>query len=370
MSALFSPFALGPLKVANRIAIAPMCQYSAVDGDAGDWHMIHLGHLALSGAGVMFTEATAVLPEGRISAADLGLWSDHNAAALANVVAAIRRHSSMPLVMQLGHAGRKASSAVPWQGGAHVALEQGGWTTVAPSALPHAPGEPAPKALDAAGLVKVKEAFVATALRAHALGFDGVELHGPHGYLLHQFLSPVANVRTDDYGGTLENRMRFPLEVFAAVRAAVPASMAVGMRISASDWVEGGWEIEQSVVFAQRLKTAGADFIHVSSGGISPQQKIPLSPGYQIPFAARIRRETGLPTIGVGLVTEPAHAEAIVGQGDADMVALARAILYDPRWPWHAAAQLNAQVAAPPQYWRSQPRELKDLFGSTTLGQR
>jgi 2,4-dienoyl-CoA reductase-like NADH-dependent reductase (Old Yellow Enzyme family) len=371
MSHLFSPYLLGPLQLANRIAIAPMCQYSADDGKATDWHMIHLGHLALSGAAILFIEATAVVPEGRITAADLGLWSDEHAEALAPVIRAIRRHAPIKLAIQLAHAGRKASSAVPWEGGAHIAPDApGGWQTVSASNVPHAPGEAAPAALDAPGMARVIDGFVAAARRAHGLGIDAIELHGAHGYLLHQFLSPLSNVRTDHYGGPLENRMRFPLEVLRAVRAAVPATMAVGMRISASDWVEGGLEIEQSVQVAQALKEAGADFIHVSSGGISPLQSIALGPGYQIEFAARIRFETKLPTIGVGLITEPRHAEQIVASGDADVVALARAMLYDPRWPWHAAAQLGATVTAPPQYWRSQPRELKALFGDTTLGQR
>ena len=370
MSQLFTPYQLGPLSLVNRIAIAPMCQYSAENGNATDWHMIHLGHLALSGAGVLMTEATAVSPEGRISAEDLGLWSDANQQALGKVVQAIRRHASMPLIVQLGHAGRKASSRAPWQGGNCVHLSEGGWQTVAPSALAHAPGETVPIALDEAGLLQVKAAFVAAAKRVHALGIEGIELHGAHGYLLHQFLSPLANQRTDAYGGSLENRMRFPLEVYEAVRAAVPASVAVGMRISATDWVDGGWEIEQSVRFAHALKRLGADFIHVSSGGVSPQQQIPLSPGYQVGFAERIKAETGMPTISVGLITEAQQAEDIVAGGQSDMVALARAMLFDPRWPWHAAAKLGAQVQAPPQYWRSQPREYKNLFGDTTQGQR
>ncbi|OEZ53726.1 NADPH dehydrogenase [Janthinobacterium sp. HH103] len=370
MSQLFTPFALGPLHVANRIAIAPMCQYSADNGNATDWHMIHLGHLALSGAGLLMTEATAVSPEGRISADDLGLWSDANQTALAKVVQAIRRHAPIPLVVQLGHAGRKASSRAPWQGGTCVHLAEGGWQTVAPSAIAHAPGETVPLALDEMGLLQIKGAFVAAAQRVHALGIEGIELHAAHGYLLHQFLSPLSNQRSDAYGGSLDNRMRFPLEVYEAVRAAVPASMAVGVRLSATDWVEGGWEIEQSVRFAQELKQRGADFIHVSSGGISPQQQIPVGPGYQVAFAERIKRDSGLPTISVGLITEAQQAEDIVANGQSDMVALARAILFDPRWPWHAAAQLGAQVSAPPQYWRSQPREYKNLFGDTTLGQR
>ncbi|MES2149250.1 MAG: NADH:flavin oxidoreductase/NADH oxidase [Pseudomonadota bacterium] len=370
MSVLFSSFQLGPLQLANRIAIAPMCQYSADHGLATDWHMIHLGHLALSGAAILFLEATAVTPEGRISDRDLGLWSDAHAQALAPIVRAMRAHSPIRIAIQLGHAGRKASSQLPWEGGQQVLPADGGWQAVAPSALPHGPGEAPPLALEADGMAHVCASFAQAARRAHALGLDAIEVHAAHGYLLHQFLSPLANQRSDQYGGTLENRMRFPLEVFAAVRAAVPATMAVGARISATDWIDGGWDLEQSVRLAGELKRAGADFIHVSSGGVSPRQQIPLEPGYQIGFAAHIRRATGLPTIGVGLITEPAQAEQIVAQGDADVVALARAMLFDPRWPWHAAAQLGAHVAAPPQYWRSQPRELKDLFGTIRLGQR
>ncbi len=370
MSHLFSPYALGPLQLANRIAIAPMCQYSANEGLATDWHMIHYGHLALSGAGLLILEATAISPEGRISPADLGLWSAAHQQALAPIVQAIRRHSPIKLAVQLAHAGRKASSAPPFDGGQALAPGQGGWQTVSPSALAHAPTDPAPLALDAAGLAKVKADFVSAALRVHALGIEAIELHGAHGYLLHQFLSPLANQRDDQYGGSLENRMRFPLEVFDAVRAALPRELAIGMRVSASDWVEGGWDVEQCVALAHQLKQRGADFIHVSSGGVSPLQQIPLGPGYQVHFAQRIKADTGMPTIGVGLITEPLHAEAIVANGQADMVGLARAMLYNPRWPWHAAAALGAQVAAPPQYWRSQPRELKNLFGETRLGQR
>ena len=362
-SMLFSPVTLGPLQLPNRIAIAPMCQYSAVDGLPTDWHTIHLGNLALSGAGLLIIEATAVTPEGRISADDLGLWSDAHQEALAPVIRALRRYSPIKIAIQLAHAGRKASTRVPWEGGAQVAPSQPrGWQTVAPSAVPHAEGEAPPLALDADGLARVKDGFVAGARRAAALGLDGIELHAAHGYLMHQFLSPLSNLRADAYGGSLENHMRFPLEVFEAVRAAVPREMAVGVRISATDWVEGGWEIEQSLRFAAELKERGCDFIHVSTGGLSPRQEIPLGPGYQVGFAQRIKEETGMPTIGVGLITEAQHAESILQQGQADLIGLARAMLYDPRWPWHAAAELGEQVFAPPQYWRSQPREYKDLF--------
>jgi 2,4-dienoyl-CoA reductase-like NADH-dependent reductase (Old Yellow Enzyme family) len=371
MSKLFSPIKLGPLDLPNRIVVAPMCQYSARDGFATEWHMIHLGHLALSGAAMLILEATAVTEDGRISPDDLGLWTDEHAAALEPVINAVRRYAPIKVAIQLGHAGRKASSEVPWQGGANIPVDHArGWQTVAPSALPHAEGETVPLALDRAGLQRVKEGFAAAARRADALGLDAIELHGAHGYLLHQFLSPLSNRRDDEYGGSLENRMRFPLEVFEAVRAAVSPEMVVGMRISATDWVDGGWDPEQSVVFARALEKLGCQFIHVSSGGLSPLQQIALSPGYQIEFAARIKAEVAMTTIGVGLITEARHAEAIVQDGQADMVALARAMLYDPRWPWHAAAELGATVSAPPQYWRSQPREHKHLFGDTRLGQR
>jgi 2,4-dienoyl-CoA reductase-like NADH-dependent reductase (Old Yellow Enzyme family) len=371
MSQLFSPITLGPLQLPNRIVIAPMCQYSAQGGYATDWHMVHLGHLALSGAALLIIEATAVTDDGRISPDDLGLWTDEHAAALEPVIATMRRYAPIRIAIQLGHAGRKASSDVPWQGGANIPpAAPRGWQTVAPSPLPHAPGETVPLALDAAGLARIKDGFVAAARRADALGLDAIELHGAHGYLLHQFLSPLSNQRDDEYGGSLENRMRFPLEVFQAVRAAVSPEMVVGMRVSATDWVDGGWDVEESIVLARELERLGSQFIHVSSGGLSPQQKIPVGPGYQIDFAARIKAATSMPTIGVGLITEPRHAEEIVATGQADMVALARAMLYDPRWPWHAAAELGATVTAPPQYWRSQPHEFKHLFGNTRLGQR
>jgi 2,4-dienoyl-CoA reductase-like NADH-dependent reductase (Old Yellow Enzyme family) len=370
MSQLFTPFSLGPLQVRNRIAIAPMCQYSAEDGNATDWHMIHLGQLALSSAGVLIIEATAVEDIGRISPGDLGLYSDANEAALRRVMTAIRTYSSIPVMVQLGHAGRKASSRAPWDGGTLILPEDGGWHTVAPSPLPHGADEPPPLALDEAGIARIREAFADSARRAHLLGLDGIEIHAAHGYLLHQFLSPLSNRRDDRYGGSLENRMRLPLEVFDAVRAAVPASMAVGVRVSATDWVEGGWDVEECAVFGKALKSRGCDFIHVSSGGLSPQQKIPVGPGYQLAFASRIREAAGMPTIGVGLITEPEQAETVIASGQADMVALARAMLYDPRWPWHAAAQLGGQVEAPRQYWRSQPRQYRNLFGDTTLGQR
>jgi 2,4-dienoyl-CoA reductase-like NADH-dependent reductase (Old Yellow Enzyme family) len=363
MSILFSKLKIGALTLPNRIVIAPMCQYSAQDGAANDWHIIHLGALALSGAGLLIIEATAISPEARITYGDLGLYSDEDEAALARVIQAVRTYSPIPIAIQLAHAGRKASCEVPWNGGAQIAPDAvNGWQTLAPSATPHAQGENAPAALDIEGLSKILQDFVATAKRAEALGLQGIELHAAHGYLLHQFLSPLANQRDDQYGGSLENRLRFPLEVFEQVRGAIPTSIPVWVRVSASDWVDGGWDIEQTVAFAKALEARGCAAIHVSSGGVSPLQKIPLTEGYQVPFAARIKREVNIPVIAVGLITEPDHAESIIEKNQADAVALARGILYDPHWPWHAAAQLGAQVVAPVQYLRSQPRAFKDLF--------
>jgi 2,4-dienoyl-CoA reductase-like NADH-dependent reductase (Old Yellow Enzyme family) len=370
MSALFSPYTLRDVKLPNRIVISPMCQYSAERGEATAWHMIHLGHLALSGAGMLCLEATAVEPDGRITPGDLGLWDDATEAALKPVLAAIRKYSHVAVTMQVSHAGRKASSASPWEGGQLIPVSEGGWMPSAPSAIPHKEGETPPLALDTAGLIRIRDAFVATTKRAHRLGIDGIEVHAAHGYLLHQFLSPIANQRTDEYGGSLENRMRFPLEVFDAIRAAFPAGKPVGVRVSANDWVEGGWDIEQTIVFVKELQKRGVDWIDVSSGGVSPLQKIPLGPGYQVPFAEAVKKATGVNTIAVGLITEAQQAEQIVASGQADLVAIARAALYDPRWPWHAAAQLGATVEAPPQYWRSQPREQKALFGDISFGQR
>ena len=364
MSQLFTPYALGPVTLPNRIVIAPMCQYSAEDGNATDWHLMHLGQMAVSGAGLLLLEATAVEAIGRISAQDLGLWNDDNEAALARVLKALRRYSAIPIGIQLNHAGRKASTPVPWVGGRAITPAQGGWQAVAPSALPLNPDDDQrPEALDAAAIARITAAFVASAQRAQRLGFQVIELHAAHGYLMHQFLSPLSNQRTDAYGGSLENRMRFVLEVFDAVRAALPASIPVGVRISATDWVEGGWDGAQTVELSQALKTRGCAYMHVSTGGLSPLQNIPLGPDYQVPFAEQVRSATGMPTMAVGLITEPQQAEAILTSGKADLVALARGMLYDPRWPWHAAAELGAQVDAPPQYWRSQPRELKKLFG-------
>jgi 2,4-dienoyl-CoA reductase-like NADH-dependent reductase (Old Yellow Enzyme family) len=374
MSRLFEAFSLRGLALSNRIVVSPMCQYSAVDGNATDWHLAHLGSLALSGAGLVFVEATAVSAEGRITLADLGLYSDDNERALGRAVSVMRAAGPAKLAIQLAHAGRKGSSRAPWEGGALLAREDGGWVPAAPSAVPHAEGEPAPHALTIAELTALRASFAGAARRAGRLGFDALELHCAHGYLLHEFLSPVANRRDDDYGGTTERRMRFPLEVFDAVRAAFPPERPVGVRVSATDWLEGiapeSWTLEDTVAFAHALKRRGCDWIDVSSGGISPRQKIALAPGYQVPFAEIVRTETGLPTIAVGLITEPRQAEAIIEGGRADLVALARGMLYDPRWPWHAAAVLGGTVAGPRQYWRGLPRDAGAIFGSIRIGQR
>jgi 2,4-dienoyl-CoA reductase-like NADH-dependent reductase (Old Yellow Enzyme family) len=363
LSALFSPLTLRGLTLRNRIVVSPMCQYSAENGAAAAWHMIHLGSLALSGAAMLTIEATAVEAEGRITPGDLGLYDDATEAALRPILAAIRRHSAIAVAMQLAHAGRKASCRLPWEGGAQLPAAEGGWTPSAPCTLPHTGGDVPPVALSEAGLNRVRDAFVAAARRADRLGIDALEIHAAHGYLLHEFLSPIANQRTDDYGGSLENRMRFPLQVFDAVRAVFPAGKPVGVRVSACDWVPGGWDLEQTIAFATALKPRGVDWIDTSSGGISNAQQIPLGPGYQVPFAEAIRRATGLTTTAVGLITEVRQAEEVISNGQADLVALARGMLYDPRWPWHAAAQLGAHVAAPPQYWRAPPHEHKGLFG-------
>jgi 2,4-dienoyl-CoA reductase-like NADH-dependent reductase (Old Yellow Enzyme family) len=361
--ALFQPMRIRSLELANRIVIAPMCQYSAENGCMTDWHLIHLGHLALSGAALLTIEATAILPEGRITYGDTGLWSDETEAAMGRVLQSIRRWSPMPIALQLAHAGRKASTEVPWKGGAQLPPDHPlGWRTSAPSPIPYAEGEIAPLMLDNDGLRRIRDAFASAASRAARLGIDMIQLHAAHGYLLHQFLSPLSNRRDDDYGGSLENRMRFPLEVFEATRAAFPADRPVTIRVSGTDWMSGGWDLEQTISFARALKRRGCDGVHVSSGGLHPDQRIPVGPGYQTPLARAVKSAVDMPTVAVGLITGFEQAEAIVGTGDADFVALARTILYDPRWPWHAAAALGGHARAPDQYLRCQPHLFKNLF--------
>jgi 2,4-dienoyl-CoA reductase-like NADH-dependent reductase (Old Yellow Enzyme family) len=352
MSALFQPLRLREVTLRNRIAVSPMCQYSAREGLPDEWHLVHLGSRAVGGAGLVIAEASAVSPEGRISPDDTGLWSDAHAEAWAPVARFVAAQGAVPGV-QLAHAGRKAGTAAPWRGGRPVAEGDGGWRPVAPSPLPFAEGYAVPAELAVDEIERLVGAFRDAARRADEAGFRVVEIHMAHGYLLHQFLSPLTNRRTDAYGGPLENRMRLPLAVARAVREAFPVEQPVFARISASDWVEGGWDLEQSIVFARELREAGVDLVDCSSGGAVPDAKVPLGPGYQVPFAAAIREKAGVLTGAVGLITEPAQAEAIVAHGKADIVLLAREMLRDPYWPLHAAQALRAEVRWPDQYLRA-----------------
>lgn len=352
-SRLFSPIQFGPLALHNRIMVSPMCQYSAVDGSPGSWHLVHLGSLAISGAGLLCLEATAVLPDGRITPGCLGLYSDGNEAALQWLVEQLRSISDVPLAIQLSHAGRKGSSSAPWEGGNLIPQSQGGWRPLAPSAVPQRPEEPAPQEMSSGQIREVIDAFVQAAQRARRLGFQAIEVHMAHGYLLHQFLSPLSNQRSDAYGGGLENRLRLPLEVFDAVVAAAGPDIAVGVRLSATDWVDGGWDLAQTIAIARRLEDRGCAFLDISTGGLSHQQKVTPGPAYQTPFAAEVRRAVRVPVVTVGLITQPAQAESILERGDADAVALARGFLQDPRWPWRAAAELGGTIAVPKPLLRS-----------------
>jgi len=354
-SALFQPFRLRSLMLENRIMVSPMCQYSAVDGSMTDWHLAHLGMLANSGASLLCFEMTDVEPLGRITRGCSGLYSDENEAALRRIVAHCRSNGQAKLGLQLAHAGRKASTLPPWESGAPLPPEQGGWQPVAPSAIAMGEGELVPRALTPGEIRSLVARFADSTARAERVGFDALELHSAHGYLLHEFLSPLSNRRVDEYGGSLANRMRFPLEVVAAVRAAWPAHKPLGVRVSCTDWVEGGWDIAQTIVFARELKQLGCDWIDCSGGGLVKSQVIPVGPGYQVPFAERVRREADIATVAVGLITEARQAEAIVAEGKADMVALARGFLWNPRWAWHAALELGATPHMPPQYLRGRP---------------
>ena len=364
-SALFKPIRIRNLELANRIVIAPMCQYSAEDGCMNDWHLIHLGYLTFSGAALATIEATAVTEAGRITYADVGLYNDKTQSSMERVLHAIRRWSTMPIGIQLSHAGRKASTEVPWKGGGQLPPANPlGWQTVGPSGIPFRHKDIPPVALDRKGMQEIREAFTAATLRAARLALDLVQLHAAHGYLLHQFLSPLSNQRSDGYGGSLENRMRFPLEVFEAVRQAFPPDKPVSVRISATDWVAGELDVYETVIFAQALERLGCDAIHVSSGGNSLDQKIPVGPSYQVPLARAIKTAVGIPVVAVGLITGFEQAEGIVQTGDADMIALARTVLYDARWPWHAAARFGESVRVPSQYLRCQPERFPNLLVS------
>jgi len=374
MSKLFNSISLRKLQLANRVVVSPMCQYSAIDGNAQPWHWVHLGQLAMSSAGMLMLEATAIEDIGRITPSCLGLYSNENATALEKTLKVIRglnQDCHVPVCIQIAHAGRKGSSHEPWHGGQQIALNQGGWQAVAPSAIPHLAEEHPPRALSISDMDALKTKFVEAVKTADRLGLDAVEAHAAHGYLLHQFLSPLSNQRTDQYGGSLHNRMRYPLEIFSAMRAAWPDDKPMGIRISASDWDKASsWDIEEACTFSRQCEEIGADWIDVSSGGVSSNQKIVLGPGYQLHFAEAIKQAVNVPVMAVGLITEPDQAEKIISEDQADMVALARAFLYNPRWVWHAAATLGATVTAPRQYWRSEPHDLRGLYGETETGAR
>ena len=355
-SVLFSAYRLAGLELANRIVVSPMCQYSADDGCANDWHLMHLGMLANSGAALVVVEATHVERHGRITHGCLGLYSDDNEAALARVIAQVRRAGTAKFGIQIAHSGRKGSAQKPWEG--PVALKPGAdpWETFAASPIPFGENWHTPRIATEADLVRVREAFVSATRRALRIGFDAIELHFAHGYLAHGFMSPISNKRTDEYGGSFENRLRFPLSIARAVRAVVPKEVPLGARITGSDWREGGLGADDAVAIAKALKAEGLDFICVSSGGVAADIRNPSEPGYNVPIAERVKKEAGIATRAVGLIIKPEHAEEIVAQGKADMVSLGRAFLDDPHWGWHAAKALGADVARPPQYARAGPK--------------
>jgi 2,4-dienoyl-CoA reductase-like NADH-dependent reductase (Old Yellow Enzyme family) len=352
MPDLFSPLTIRGVTFRNRIAVSPMCEYSSQDGFADDWHLVHLGSRAVGGAGLVLTEAAAVEPRGRISPADLGIWKDEHIEMLARIARFIRAQGAAPGI-QLAHAGRKGSTRTPWEGGARIAESEGGWQIVAPSPIPFRPQEPPPAELSKSEIQSIVKAFAAAARRAGEAGFQVVEIHAAHGYLINEFLSPLSNLRTDAYGGSFEGRIRFALEVAAAVRAAWSDALPLFMRISAIDWVENGWQIEDSVELARHLRPLGVDLVDCSSGALVPYAKIETAPGYQVPFAERVRRESGILTGAVGLITEPLQADAIVRREQADMVLLARELLRDPYWALHAAKALGIEPKAPKQYSRA-----------------
>ena len=355
-SILFTPVSIGKRMLPNRITVAPMCQYSASDGSMTDWHLMHLGSLAISGASMLVIEATGVTPAGRITPHCVGLYSDANEAAMKRVVDYVRGISPIMLGVQLGHAGRKASSHRPWDGHGTLQPGEGAWQTLAPSALPLAAGWPAPQAMSRDDMAQLTRAFVSSAQRAARIGLDFIEIHSTHGYLLSEFLSPLANKRDDEYGGSLDNRMRYPLEVFRAVRAAFPVDRPVGAKISGTDFADGGFTADDAVAYARALQAEGCAYVTVSGGGVVLDAKIPVGPGYQVPYAERVRKETGITTGAVGLITDPQQAEDIIANGQADFISLARAMLFNPRWPQHAAVALGAELEYPPQYQRAAPK--------------
>ncbi len=349
---LFTPLTIRGITLRNRIAVSPMCQYSSIDGKATDWHLVHLGSRAVGGAGLVMVEATAVEDIGRISPQDMGLWNDEQKAALSSIADFIIRQGSMPAI-QLAHAGRKASTSAPWNGGKPLSLSEGGWTPIGPSPIAFAEGYATPLEMTEQDILRVTAAFRQSARRSVRAGFKIIEIHSAHGYLLHSFLSPLSNKRTDQYGGSLENRMRFLTQVARAIREEIPEGMPLFVRISATDWADGGWDLEQSVALSQQLRSAGVDLIDCSSGALVPHVKIPAAPGYQVPFAEEIKRKAGIMTGAVGMITEPSQAEEIISGGKADIVLMAREMLRDPYWPLHAAKQLGVDIDWPVQYTRA-----------------
>jgi 2,4-dienoyl-CoA reductase-like NADH-dependent reductase (Old Yellow Enzyme family) len=352
---LFSPLTIRGVTLRHRIAVSPMCQYSSEDGFANDWHLVHLGSRAVGGAALVIAEASAVEARGRITAQDLGIYKDEHIENLARIARFVKARGAVPGI-QIAHAGRKASTRVPWEGGAVISPEQGGWQTVAPSAVPFRAGESVPLELSKPEIGAIVNAFGAAARRAHAAGFQVLEIHGAHGYLMNEFLSPLSNRRTDEYGGTFENRTRFALEVVKEVRAAWPEDLPLFMRISATDWVDGGWTVDDSVALATRVRSLGVDLVDCSSAGNSPDAKIKLGPGYQVPFAERIRRDAGVLTGAVGMITGAQQADEIIRTGAADLVLMAREFLRDPYWPLQAAPLLQAEITVPVQYQRAFPK--------------
>lgn len=352
MSHLFEPLTIRSIGLRNRIIVSPMCEYSCEDGFATDWHMVHLGSRAVGGAGLVFTEATAVEERGQISPADLGIWKDEHIANLQRIAAFVKQQGSVPGI-QLAHAGRKASTDVPWRGGKVLAHSEGGWDAVAPSPIPFKAGDPAPLELSREDIGAVVEAFRDAAVRALTAGFEVIEIHAAHGYLAHEFLSPLSNQRQDEYGGSFENRTRFVREVASAIREVWPDRLPLFIRISATDWADGGWDADQSVELSRNIKGMGVDLVDCSSGGMVPHAKIPVGPGYQVPFAEGIRKEAGIATGAVGMITEPAQANEIIEKGQADVVLLARQMLRDPYWPIHAAQALGLKPVLPDQYARA-----------------
>lgn len=367
MSKLFSPITLRGETFNNRIAVSPMCQYAceAEDGVMGDWHLMNLGQYAIGAAGLIFTEATGVSAQGRISKRCTGLWNDEQEASMKRVVDFCHKYGVAKVGIQLGHAGRKASTRPPGEGGTPLTAEEGAWQTVAPSAIPYAPDWHVPQQLDRAGLEQVKQEFVDATVRAARAGFDVVEMHGGHGYLLSQFFSPLSNQRTDEYGGSVENRIKFPLEIYEAMRAVWPEDKPLGIRISAVDWVEGGSTVEDTIVYAKALQDLGCDFIDITTAGVDHRQKITVGKAYQVPMAAAVKAAIDIPVMAVGMLNDPHLAESVIDEGKADFVMLARGAMYNPRWAWHAAFELGDETDYPKQFARCKPQAWPEAFGLT-----